>query len=108
MAAAQDYPIPDDPSTWTNTTLPKLLTFKNKAIFADLVNTYGAVDTGHKTGVNVLYGDGSAVWVPRSVINYDLAKCSGIEQPSLTLTNTAQGWIWQELDTQAAIPHTDQ
>ncbi|HEY1686130.1 MAG TPA: type II secretion system protein [Tepidisphaeraceae bacterium] len=99
-----DDPIPDDPSTWTSSTLPKLLSFKNRAIFADLVNTAGAVDTGHKTGINCLYGDGSAVWIPRSVIDYDLAKCQGIEQPSLDTTNTAQGWIWQELDRQAAIP----
>jgi type II secretory pathway pseudopilin PulG len=99
-----DYPIPDDPSTWTSTTLPRLNKFKNQAIFADLVNTYGAVNTTHKTGVNVLHGDGSAIWVPRSVIDYDLNQCVAIEQPSLDVTNTAQQWIWQELDRQAAIP----
>jgi prepilin-type N-terminal cleavage/methylation domain-containing protein/prepilin-type processing-associated H-X9-DG protein len=98
-----DYPIPDDPSTWTNSTLPRLIKFKNQAIFADLVNTYSAVNTTHKTGVNVLYGDGSASWVPRSAIDYDLNQCVAIEQPSLAVTNTAQTWIWQELDRQSAI-----
>ncbi len=98
--ARPDYKIPDDQAQWDNLTLPRLHKFKNKAILADLVTTPSAVDTGHKTGANVLYGDGSAVWIARDVFNYNLAKCPTID-PS---ANGQQDLIWQQFDLKAAIP----
>jgi prepilin-type N-terminal cleavage/methylation domain-containing protein len=46
--------------------LPKLEKFNNKAILADIVSTPGHVNRRHRKGVNVLYGNGAAMWVDRS------------------------------------------
>ena len=46
--------------------LPKLAKFNNKAILADMVSTPGHVKRRHNKGVNVLYGNGAAMWVDRS------------------------------------------
>src|SRR5215212_4908115 len=56
--------LPDDPLP--DLTLPRLTRFRNKAIFADLTAVVARVATRHKTGLNALYGDGSAVWIDRS------------------------------------------
>ncbi len=55
--------------------MPRLTKFKNKAIFADLANSATRLDTRHTQGVNVLYGNGGAHWVPRSAFNDPLAQC---------------------------------
>ena len=39
-----------------------------KAIMSDLINVSWEVDVAHKTGVNVLYGNGAAKWVPRDFL----------------------------------------
>ena len=44
--------------------LPRLSKFKNKAIMADLTSAKVRVDTRHRIGMNALFGDGSAVWIP--------------------------------------------
>lgn len=103
--ARPDFPIPDDPSTWNSQTLPRLQNFKNEAIFSDLVNTSAAVLTSHQIGVNVLYGDGSAIWLPLGTISYDLNQCPSIVIPSSTAITTAQSWIWKEFDAKAPILH---
>jgi prepilin-type processing-associated H-X9-DG protein len=46
--------------------MPRLSEFKDHAIVADLVTTEAYVLRRHKDGVNVLYGDGGATWLPRS------------------------------------------
>lgn len=52
---------------WNFIPLPKLSKLKSKAIFADLTSRYEYVtDSGHKTGVNVLYANGGAKWVNQS------------------------------------------
>jgi prepilin-type N-terminal cleavage/methylation domain-containing protein len=43
----------------------KLASFKNKAILADVNMSPLNLKARHKTGVNVLYGSGSAKWVPK-------------------------------------------
>ena len=51
--------IPDDLTTVPSTfVMPKLTRFKNKAIFADLTASQTRVVTRHRTGINVLYGNG--------------------------------------------------
>ena len=74
--------------------LPKLNDFKSKAIFADLVAAPARVDLRHQKGVNVLYGDGSAVWVDRGGFDADLAPISGISPG----WNPNQDRIWKVLD----------
>ena len=48
-----------------STVLPRLRQFKNRAILADTTAARARVDTRHRTGVNALFGDGSATWIPR-------------------------------------------
>jgi prepilin-type N-terminal cleavage/methylation domain-containing protein len=46
-------------------TLPKLVQLKSKAILADANMTPIHLKSRHFTGVNVMYGNGSAKWVPK-------------------------------------------
>ena len=55
--------------------MPRLTALRNLAVFADLANSATRLDTRHRTGVNVLYGNGSARWVPRSAFNAPLSQC---------------------------------
>ena len=57
--AAIAYPSPPNK-------MPRLSRFGDKAILADMVAAAGFVDRRHKQGANVLYGNGSARWVPRT------------------------------------------
>ena len=90
QVALPDVPVED-------VALPKLLRFRDRAIFADLVSTAGRVDTRHRAGVNVLYGDGSARWVDRKPIAVDLAAC-GNPFPATDAYNEPQDRIWAALD----------
>ena len=47
------------------TTLPRLRQFRNRAILADTTAAKVRVDTRHRTGLNALFGDGSATWITR-------------------------------------------
>ena len=53
--------------TYTNkpTAMIKLAAFKSKAILADVNMSPLNLKARHKTGVNVLYGNGAAKWVPK-------------------------------------------
>ncbi len=92
------FELPDDPTLYATSPqtwrMPKLSEFKNRAIFADLTALPSRLDTRHKTGINVLAGDGSARWVARSAFNADLAFCLSI---SATF-NPRQDAIWAALD----------
>lgn len=92
-AGRPEVAIPDDPAT-PGYTLPRLLSFKNKAIFSDLTSLPARVDTRHRTGINVLYGDGSAAWVERKKFDVNLAQCTGTG----TSFDPFQTAIWQSLD----------
>src|SRR5205823_3634094 len=54
--------------------MPKLTKLKSLAIFSDLVSLPYLVNDAHKTGANVLYGHGGAVWVPRKVFEANMNK----------------------------------
>jgi prepilin-type N-terminal cleavage/methylation domain-containing protein/prepilin-type processing-associated H-X9-DG protein len=84
--------LPDDPLP--DLILPRLPRFRNKAIFADLTAIVARVDTRHKTGINVLYGDGSALWIDRGKFNTDLIGCTVINASN----NPRQDAIWEALD----------
>jgi len=94
-AARPDTNLPDVPTN----PLPKLTSFKDEAIFADLTANAQRVDTRHQTGINVLYGDGSAHWVERGLFNAPLLSC-GPTVPVSPASNTFQDQIWQVLDHQ--------
>lgn len=51
---------------------PKQVKFKNMAIVADLFNDPDFLNARHRTGINVLYSNGSARWVQRAAFNEDL------------------------------------
>lgn len=89
-----DWSVPDDPNTWTPSTLPKLKDFHQKAMLADIVGLVARVDSRHRTGVNVLKGDGSAGWVDRKGFNTLLSQCTSLS-PTF---NPQQGEIWRVLD----------
>jgi hypothetical protein len=61
--------------------MPRLTRFKNKAILADLTAARTRVITRHRVGVNVLYGNGGAHWVP----------LSAFDQPEAQWTEPAAG-----------------
>jgi prepilin-type N-terminal cleavage/methylation domain-containing protein/prepilin-type processing-associated H-X9-DG protein len=82
--------LPDD-SAAVVTPMPRLNHFKHNAILADLTALPSRLDTRHRTGVNVLYGDGSAHWVPRSDFNTPLSACTAINASF----NTYQDQIWE-------------
>jgi prepilin-type N-terminal cleavage/methylation domain-containing protein/prepilin-type processing-associated H-X9-DG protein len=91
-----DTLIPDDLSTANPLTFPKLINFRNKALVSDLFHMPMRLDTRHRNGINVLYGDGSAHWVPRTDFNDLLAPC-----PSISATyNDNQIAIWHVLDSE--------
>jgi len=88
--------LPDDLSTIAPGVMPKLINFENKATLADLFHMPCRLDTRHKDGINVLYGDGSAHWVPRTNFDNLLEPCISISPA----WNSYQWAIWQKLDTQ--------
>ncbi|MEA2734296.1 MAG: hypothetical protein QOE14_747 [Humisphaera sp.] len=90
--------IPDDPASFmlTGISLPRLNRFKNKAVFADLTATPARVETRHRVGINVLYGDGSAKWIYRKAFDADLAPCLTINPT----WNARQDAIWKAIDRQ--------
>jgi prepilin-type processing-associated H-X9-DG protein len=86
--------LPDEFHKVPGLKIPKLTAFKHKAIFADLTATPDRLNTRHKDGVNVLYGDGSARWVYRKGFEEPLQAC-----PAISLdANPHQDEIWAVLD----------
>ncbi len=86
--------LPDTPAGFATVSMPKLTKFKSKAIFADLTAMPARVDTRHRTGINVLYGDGGAHWVPRASFDDYLKPCLAIDP----IYNSNQDAIWAILD----------
>ncbi len=74
--------------------VPRLVDFKSKAIFADLVATPARVDQRHRQGVNVLYGDGAVVWAHRDIFDEHLKPCTTIDP----VHNERQRLIWASFD----------
>lgn len=86
--------LPDTPAGFATVHMPKLTQFKSKAIFADVTAMPARLATRHRTGINVLYGDGNAHWVPRGVFDDDLRPCVAID----ATYNANQDRIWLLLD----------
>jgi prepilin-type N-terminal cleavage/methylation domain-containing protein len=71
----------------------KFVNLERVPLIADGVGMPKRVDSRHKDGVNVIYTDGSARWVPREKFDSDLAGCTSISAGN----NAAQDRIWQIL-----------
>jgi prepilin-type N-terminal cleavage/methylation domain-containing protein len=84
--------LPDDPVP--TAVMPRLNKFKNKAVIADLTAIVNRVDTRHRIGINVLYGDGSGKWMERKPFGEDLKNCTVIS----AVNNDRQTRIWGTLD----------
>ena len=80
------------------TTMVKLVSLKNKAILADANFTPKHLATRHKHGVNVMYGNGGAKWVPKSAFMHATAKFAN-EIPFNT-------WIASQLEVFSANNNT--
>ena len=87
--------VPDiEPGKRVPAWMPRLADYRQKAIFADLTALPARVDLRHRDGVNVLFGDGSAMWVARAAFNEPLAKCT---KPDPEF-NDEQVEIWETFD----------
>jgi len=86
--------LPDDPLP--NITMPRLNKFRNKAVVADLTAVVQRVDTRHRVGINVLYGDGSGKWMERGPWDAPLRQCTAISATGAF--NAQQDVIWGLLD----------
>ena len=66
-ATASNLPVP----------IMRMPQMKSRMIVSDIVSTLDRIQVlCHKNGVNVLYGDSSAKWVPREFIKDQLAAVS--------------------------------
>lgn len=96
------WQIPDDMSTAPPSQpfcLPKLLSFKNHAILADLTSSHLRVATRHVDGINVLYGNGSAHFVPLKTFTQLSALWPDPVNPPSPAFNSTQDAIWNALDS---------
>jgi prepilin-type N-terminal cleavage/methylation domain-containing protein/prepilin-type processing-associated H-X9-DG protein len=93
--------LPDEFHKTPGINVPRLTNFRSKAIFADLTALPARLDTRHRDGVNVLYGDGSTRWVARS----SFAKPLDVEMAGLKVPDAAAiipiGRIWDIFDDPA-------
>jgi prepilin-type N-terminal cleavage/methylation domain-containing protein/prepilin-type processing-associated H-X9-DG protein len=101
-ASRPQLELPDDLSNPPPATqpfyMPKLNKFHSRAILADLTSARTRVITRHKTGINVLFGDGSARWI--DLKQFDQPESSWPEPafPPAAAYNATQDAIWSSLD----------
>ena len=80
---------------WSNADLrlPRLAELTDQPLLADGCGLPDRLDTRHRTGVNVLYANGSVLWVERALFNDSLKGSSGLSAAN----NGAQDAIWKVL-----------
>jgi prepilin-type N-terminal cleavage/methylation domain-containing protein/prepilin-type processing-associated H-X9-DG protein len=100
--ARPEQEIPDDlsnpPLALRPFHLPRLQRMKNRAIFADLTAARNRVLSRHQTGLNVLYGDGSARWVALKAIDAPEASWPEPTFPPSAAFNATHDAIWRSFD----------
>jgi len=71
-----DGVVAENTNTQDLSVLPtvRYVDYANRVVTSDLVQWEDAVDQGHVDGVNALWGDGSAKWVDRDVIQGNLSQ----------------------------------
>jgi prepilin-type N-terminal cleavage/methylation domain-containing protein len=78
----------------------RLSALKNHAIVSDINSSVTRVPIGHKQGINVLYANGSAKFLLKSLIDKQL----NAENGSFTVTqNYLQDQIWNNLDVEQQL-----
>ncbi len=101
FAGRPDHELPDDfaqPGTFGQFVVPKMNSFRNRAIIADLMNSPGRLNSRHEDGVNVLYGHGGAHWVPRDVFEEPLEASPEPRWPPNPDIDPLQDAIWDAFD----------
>jgi prepilin-type N-terminal cleavage/methylation domain-containing protein len=78
--------------------MPKLSDFLLKAIFADLTSAANRISDRHVDGANVLYGNGSARWVPLGDFVQPTALWPEPVTPPVATYNATQDAIWSAFD----------
>ena len=78
--------------------LPRLSNFNNRAVVSDVLSSPTHLNMCHITGVNVLFGDGSAKWVERSVLEAGPKDLNEIVTTFSTTYNPHQNNMWAALD----------
>ena len=78
--------------------MPKLSNFKMKAILADLTSSKVRLETRHRNGLNVLYGDGSVKWVQRKTIEPWISQMPEPVIPPVSDWNDEQDAMWDAMD----------
>ena len=81
-----DWATAAEPPTW-----PTLTTQGRVPLLADGFGMPARVDSRHRDGVNVIFSDGGAKWVPREKFDADLGTCTSID----AAFNDAQDRIWK-------------
>ena len=94
--------IPDDlanpPPALLPFAMPKLNRFRSRAILADLTAARTRVITRHRTGINVLFGDGGARWVDLKQFDQPPAQWPEPTFPPDPSYNATLDKIWAALD----------
>jgi hypothetical protein len=68
--------------------MPKLSKLKNKAMLVDLIISKEYVRRTHKTGINVLYANGSGQWVDIKAYVGDVSLGQA--------TTWSERWVWEK------------
>lgn len=96
------HEIPDDlanpPAHLLPFAMPKLNRFRSQALVADLTSSRTRVVTRHRTGIQVLYGDGSGRWVALKAFDQPDAQWPEPLFPPSAGFNATHDAIWQALD----------
>ena len=100
--ARPEQEIPDDlanpPPALQPFQMPRLHRFKSRAILADLTAARNRVISRHGSGINVLYGDGSAHWVDLGVFDRPQSQWPEPTFPPSPTHNATLEAIWTALD----------
>jgi prepilin-type N-terminal cleavage/methylation domain-containing protein len=72
---------------------PRLQSLGRTPLLADGAGTPDRVDSRHRDGINVIYTDGSARWVPRKDFDAELKQCTELNAGA----NPAQTRLWEIL-----------
>ncbi len=78
-------------------TLPSLTTLRGKALLSDVTDGDARVLNGHRTGVNVLYGDGHIGWVGKDRLSAGMSQIIVFASHSV-VNNPAMDTLWAEKD----------
>lgn len=90
--------LANPPAALAGIALPKLEKFKSRAIFADLTAARNRVISRHRTGINALYGDGSARWVALKAFDQPESSWPEPAFPPTNSFNAAIDLVWNALD----------